>query len=89
MLGLCISGSEKVQFFDRFLPLPLFTVLEVHPKKAIHATNITVSSVKAPVAQWIEHRIPNPGAASSILAGGTNKNKGLQILACNPFFAFV
>ena len=25
----------------------------------------------APVAQWIEHRIPNPGAASSILAGGT------------------
>ena len=26
----------------------------------------------APVAQWIEHWIPNPCAASSILAGGTN-----------------
>jgi hypothetical protein len=27
------------------------------------------------VAQWIEHRIPNPGAAGSIPAGGTNKIK--------------
>ena len=32
----------------------------------------------APVAQWIEHWIPNPCAASSILAGGTNNIKGLQ-----------
>ena len=31
----------------------------------------------APVAQWIEHRIPNPCAASSILAGGTKEIKGL------------
>ena len=31
----------------------------------------------APVAQGIEHRIPNPGVACSIHAGGTNKNKGL------------
>ncbi len=31
----------------------------------------------APVAQWIEHRIPNPCAASSILAGGTNNNSYL------------
>ncbi len=27
----------------------------------------------APVAQWIEQWIPNPCAAGSILAGGTNK----------------
>ena len=27
---------------------------------------------KAPVAQWIEQWIPNPCAASSILAGGTS-----------------
>ena len=33
--------------------------------------------VFAPVAQWIEQWIPNPCAASSILAGGTNKIKGL------------
>ena len=31
----------------------------------------------APVAQWIEQRIPNPCAASSILAGGTKEIKGL------------
>jgi hypothetical protein len=29
----------------------------------------------APVAQWIEQWIPNPCAASSILAGGTSKIK--------------
>ena len=34
----------------------------------------------APVAQWIEQWIPNPCAASSILAGGTNKIKGLHYL---------
>ncbi len=28
-------------------------------------------TLNAPVAQWIEHWIPNPCAASSILAGGT------------------
>jgi len=33
----------------------------------------------APVAQWIEQRIPNPLAASSILARGTNKTDRLQI----------
>ena len=31
----------------------------------------------APVAQWIEQRIPNPCAASSILAGGTKNLKRL------------
>ena len=34
----------------------------------------------APVAQWIEHRIPNPGAAGSIPAGGTTM-KSLSIVA--------
>ena len=32
----------------------------------------------APVAQWIEQWIPNPCAASSILAGGTSKIDILQ-----------
>ena len=35
----------------------------------------------APVAQGIEHRIPNPGAAGSIPAWSTNKIKGLH---CSP-----
>jgi hypothetical protein len=39
------------------------------------------------VAQWIEHRIPNPGAARPIRAEGTNKNKGLQVDICDPFSA--
>jgi hypothetical protein len=45
-------------------------------------------SPPAPVAQWIEHRIPNPGAAGPIPAGGTNKNKGLtkMINWLTPFF---
>ena len=37
-----------------------------------------IETLSAPVAQWIEHWIPNPCVASSILAGGTNKIKGLQ-----------
>ena len=32
----------------------------------------------APVAQGIEHRIPNPGVACSIHAGGTNEIKQLS-----------
>ena len=39
----------------------------------------------APVAQGIEHRIPNPGAAGSIPAWSTNKNKGLDEKS-SPFF---
>ena len=35
--------------------------------------------VIAPVAQWIEHRIPNPGAARPIRAGGTSKTKGFRV----------
>ena len=42
--------------------------------------NISISYLNAPVAQWIEHWIPNPCAASSILAGGTNKIKDLRII---------
>ena len=33
--------------------------------------NCLKSLLHAPVAQWIEQWIPNPCAASSILAGGT------------------
>ena len=39
-----------------------------------------VKIIKAPVAQGIEHRIPNPCAAGSNPAGGTNKNNGLHRL---------
>jgi hypothetical protein len=38
---------------------------------------ILISCLSAPVAQWIEQWIPNPCAASSILAGGTNNFKYL------------
>ncbi len=39
--------------------------------------NYLILHTFAPVAQWIEHWIPNPCAASSILAGGTNNIKEL------------
>ena len=37
--------------------------------------NCLKSLLYAPVAQWIEQWIPNPCAASSILAGGTTVEK--------------
>ena len=37
----------------------------------------SLKRVVAPVAQWIEHRIPNPGAVGPIPTGGTNKINGL------------
>ncbi len=40
---------------------------------------------RAPVAQWIEQWIPNPCAASSILAGGTRLIKGLWLAGHSPF----
>ena len=47
--------------------------------------NLLKSLQYAPVAQWIEHRIPNPGAAGSIPAGGTSILEGFdtQILIRN------
>ena len=39
----------------------------------------------APVAQWIEQRIPNPCAACSIHAGGTNDFNGLTRDGLAPF----
>jgi hypothetical protein len=36
-------------------------------------------ATNALVAQWIEHRIPNPGVAGSIPAGGTSL---LKIIKC-------
>ena len=42
--------------------------VEVLNKKA----NLLIPFQQAPVAQWIEHRIPNPGAAGPIPAGGTS-----------------
>ena len=53
---------------------------EASPNKSkkSHTAVIIEIFTAAPVAQWIEQWIPNPCAASSILAGGTNKNKGLH-----------
>ncbi len=42
----------------------------------------------APVAQGIEHRIPNPGVACSNHAGGTSKFKGLWLDQSWPLFLF-
>ena len=47
---------------------------------------------RAPVAQWIERRIPNPQVASSILAGGTKNFKHLRhppSALLGPGFGFV
>jgi hypothetical protein len=50
-----------------------------YEKKVVTATQMMYfqCTIMAPVAQWIEQWIPNPCAASSILAGGTNKYKWL------------
>ncbi len=42
----------------------------------------------APVAQWIEQWIPNPCAASSILAGGTNNINELSNFSALPCYRF-
>jgi hypothetical protein len=42
----------------------------------------------APVAQWIEQWIPNPCAASSILAGGTININRLQLFCPLPYYRF-
>ncbi len=42
----------------------------------------------APVAQWIEQWIPNPCAACSIHAGGTNKIQGVSLSGLTPFLVF-
>ena len=47
------------------------------------------SLLYAPVAQWIERWIPNPCAASSILAGGTNILTGFQVSIPAILFHFV
>ncbi len=43
----------------------------------------------APVAQWIEHRIPNPGAAGSIPAGGTSNVQKISRLSLNWNFGIL
>lgn len=71
------ARSCDKKYHSRNIPLIelFFSLTRNHPHKV------------APVAQWIEHRIPNPGAAGPIPAGGTSNIKGLQVVACNPFFS--
>jgi hypothetical protein len=45
-----------------------------------HSTS-SISFLYAPVAQWIEHWIPNPCAAGPIPAGGTTNHSVLQRLS--------
>lgn len=49
----------------------VFSILANFPKHAI-ISQLYCLSIFALVAQGIEHRIPNPGVACSIHAGGTN-----------------
>ena len=51
------------------------TIHQFDEKKAVGVVkhNIPISLQYTPVAQWIEHWLSNPCAASSILAGGTNQ----------------
>ena len=48
-----------------------------YEKKVVTAPELMYfqCTILAPVAQWIEQWIPNPCAASSILAGGTTIEK--------------
>ena len=53
-------------------------------KKEHPSNNLKLLKIQpnAPVAQWIEQRIPNPLAASSILARGTKKSNTYAICPC-------
>ena len=57
----------------------------IRPYKNCIQAPIIIEPVKtipnAPVAQWIEHWIPNPCAASSILAGGTTIKSATYIMS--------
>ena len=50
---------------------------------------ISLKTTKALVAQGIEHRIPNPGAAGSNPAGGTNEIKRLWLIPSHNLFSIL
>jgi hypothetical protein len=54
----------------------------------IGVRNFHIFQPNAPVAQWIEQRIPNPLAASSILARGTNRITRLAKCLLTIFYFF-
>ena len=65
---------------------PVFTYIDTPPFMNIF--RVPISCLHAPVAQWIERWIPNPCAAGSIPAGGTNNFKYLYNYCTLPCYLF-
>ena len=62
--------------------IDLYTIIGFEYIDIPARTGIFTLYTEAPVAQWIEQWIPNPCAASSILAGGTSYPAECNRLGC-------
>ena len=82
------TSSLIYAYCNSIFPKATFSYIDfIFGKKVVITYKLLYFSsiVFAPVAQWIEHWIPNPCVAGSIPAGGTNDFKGLWFL---PFPLF-